>query len=155
MSARLATTACSVRSWRKLHLPNWLKLLAILTLLMLGLPAVASAHCDHPGGGDSATAVVATVQDTVVTQSAGAFSAPTHSVHFYETSQLPTQKSCCTGSCCCHGMSHCGSSGSSSMLIGSSPLVVPKLDATRIAHFEDQVLKQLDTASGLERHPRG
>ena len=135
-------------------MPNWLKLLAILTLMMLGLPAVASAHCDHPGGGDSATAVVATVQDTVVAESAGKSSAPAHSDHFYETSQLPIQKSCCTGSCCCQGMSHCGSSGGSSMLIGSSPLVVPKLDATRIAHFEDQVLKHLDPAFGLERPPR-
>ena len=136
-------------------MPNWLKLLAILSLMMLGLPAVASAHCDHPGDGDSATAVVASVQNTVVAESAGELSAPTHSDHFYETSQLPTQKSCCTGSCCCQGMSHCGSSGGSSMFIGSSPLAVPKLDTTRIAHFEVRVLKHLDPAFGLERPPRG
>ena len=78
-------------------MPNWLKLLAILTLMMLGLPAVASAHCEHPGGGDSATAVVESVQDTVVAQNAGEQTADelrthTRSNHFFEASQLPTQK---------------------------------------------------------------
>ena len=141
-------------------MPNWLKLLAILTLMMLGLPAVASAHCEHPSDGDSTIAVVASVPDAVVAQSAGEQSAGELSTHtrsgyFFEASQPPSQKSCCTGSCCCQGMSHCGSSGGSSMFIGSSPLVVPKLDATRIAHFEDQVLKHLDPAFGLERPPRG
>ena len=41
------------------------------------------------------------------------------------------------------------------MFIGSSPLAVPKLDTTRIAHFEDQVLKRLDPEFGPERPPRG
>ena len=137
------------------HLPNWLKLLAILTLMMWGLPAVASAHCEHPSDGGSTIAVVAFVQDAVVAQSAGELSTPARSDYFFEASQTPSQKSCCIGSCCCQGMSHCGSSGSSSMFIGSSPLAVPKLDTTRIAHFEDRVLKHLDPAFGLERPPRG
>ena len=137
------------------HLPNWLKLLAILTLMMLGLPAVASAHCEHPSDGDSTIAVVATVPNAVVAQSAGELSTPTRSDYFFEASQTPSQKSCCIGSCCCQGMSHCGSSGGSSMFIGSSPLAVPKLDTPRIAHFEDQVLKHLDPTFGLERPPRG
>ena len=41
------------------------------------------------------------------------------------------------------------------MFIGCSPLPVPKLDTTRIAHFEEQALKHLDPAFGLERPPRG
>ena len=153
-------TACFYRSYcsnlkETRHLPNWPKLLAILTLMMLGLPAVASAHCEHPSDGDNTIAVVETVPDAVVAQSAGEWSTPTRSDYLFEASQTPSQKSCCIGSCCCQGMSHCGSSGGSSMFTGSSSLVVPKLDTTRVAHFEDQVLKHLDPTFGLERPPRG
>ena len=139
-------------------MPDWLKLLALMTLVMLGLPAVASAHggqFDDEGLATTASVAAAETRDT---GAASDLNAPVRACHFFEATQAPGQTRHCTGSCCCcQGMSHCGSSGgcSTSALAGLGTLPALDHEVTRIARFDDQVPKNLDPSFGLERPPRG
>lgn len=137
-------------------MPDWLKLLAMMTLMMLGLPAVANAHGGHFGGEGVVTSASAAEADDA--GAASDWNAPEHTGHFFEAAQAPGETRHCTGSCCCcQGMSRCGSSGgcSWSALNGIGSLLIFGSDVTRVASFEDQVLKHLDPSFGLERPPRG
>ena len=133
-------------------MPNWLKLLAMMTLVIVGLPAAASAH-----GGDFDSDGVTTSAYTAESRGTDAASETSlPAVLFFEASQSPSQTHDCTGSCCCQGMSHCSSSGgcSSSALNGNALLAFDPRVA-RVATFDDRILKNLDPSFGLERPPRG
>ena len=126
--------------------------MVLMTLMILGLPAVASAH----GGAFDDESSVAISASATSSPEAREISAPKSAEHFLESAGAPAQTRHCRGSCCCQGISHCSSSCGSALsaLNAGAPLV---FDArvVRINVFGDQVVKHLDPAFGLERPPKG
>jgi len=128
-----------------------LKILPVIALMLLGLPAAASAHGGLDDDGVNAAPVTASYVN--YDQAAGT-SAGSETVIEASNSELPMKR--CTGSCCCQGMSHCSSScgAPSALNAGGAVIAFDEMAASRLRPY-DPSIASLDRKFGLERPPRG
>lgn len=128
-----------------------LKILPVIALILLGLPAAASAH----GGldDDGVNAAPITASDVTYDQAVGT-SADTETVIEASNSELPMKR--CFGACCCQGMSHCSSSCGAPSVLNAGDAVIA-FDAIAVSKLRpyDPSIASLDRKFGLERPPRG
>jgi hypothetical protein len=128
-----------------------LKILPVIALMLLGLPAAANAHCDSDDDGVHAAPV--TVSDLKFDQLAEASS---DAVTIVETSnsELPLKR--CVGPCCSQGMSHCRSSCSAPLALNGRDAIIVFDDtfASKLRPHGSSIAS-LDRKFGLERPPRG
>jgi hypothetical protein len=128
-----------------------LKILPVIALVLLGLPAAANAHCDSNDDGVRAAPI--TVSDVKFNQSAEA-SSDVKTIVEASNSELPLKR--CIGPCCSQGMSHCSSSCSVPLALNGRDTVIA-FDDTRAIKVRPYgtAIARLDLKFGLERPPRG
>jgi hypothetical protein len=128
-----------------------LKILPVIALVFLGLPAAANAHGGFDDDGVRAAPI--TVSDVKFDHSAEA-SSDAKTIVEASNSELPQKR--CVGPCCTQGMSHCSSScGAPSALNGRDAIIV--FDDTFASKLRPHgsSIASLDRKFGLERPPRG
>lgn len=123
-----------------------LKLLGFLTLLMLGLPAAASAHGAIHKDASGAPSYALAIN--------GNHDATASAVQYFEADPSLPQGHPCSASCCCEGISHCNSTCGASALNSAAEPIVFALSARRIRLAYDALAKPRDRKFGLERPPR-
>lgn len=128
-----------------------LKILPVIALVLLGLPAAANAHCDSDDDGVHPAPV--TVSDVKFNHSAEA-SSDAETIVETSNSELPLKR--CVGPCCSQGMSHCSSSCSVPLALNGRDTLIAFNDtrASRARPYGASVA-HLDLQFGLERPPRG
>jgi hypothetical protein len=129
---------------------RWLKLLPLLVLAIVGLPAVASAH----GGHDSAPAQRGEIRGDWNWHQ-GVMQAPSEQVRVVETSHHLPGAGPCIGFCCCQGMVHCSASGCQFSALPSLD-GLPAFDAplAQRASIKNDLPRHLHCSSGLDRPPK-
>lgn len=128
-----------------------LKILPVIALVFLGLPAAANAHGGFDDDGVRAAPI--TVSDVKFDQSAEA-SSDAETIVETSNSELPLKR--CVGPCCSQGMSHCGSSCSAPLALNGRDTLIA-FDDTRASKVRTYgaSIARLNLQFGLERPPRG
>lgn len=133
---------------------SWLTSLALLALLVLGMPGVAFAHSGH----DESNVTVA-ADDTdhgTAVSGAGEPSGGDSVAHYFEKSKQSGNGGRCNGlCCCCQGMIRCGTSGSSlSALLGTEAVPIFDVRSAERMRLENDAVSHVRRSFGLERPPK-
>lgn len=126
----------------------WVKFLALMALMTLGLTTAASAHGGVDGDVSARPVMAGQVHADTDAEILGT------SAQYFEASEVPVDRPC-TGACCCLGISHCSPCGpSASALQGVGAGINYDPAGKRINVAYNSLAKTLDRKFGLERPPR-
>lgn len=123
---------------------GWLSILALMLVVLLGLPTIASAH----GLADDGHAGISAGVGSIASDS------QQHGAAFFEnTSSMPSGH--CNGDCCCSGPSHCAPCGPSAFALSQGGhLRIHPTSAGRLGPPRELLPHVIARIFGLERPPR-